>query len=141
MNAPGASSWCYIVIQHLSPDHKSGMDELLACKTKMKILHMVDGVEIAPDTIFLNRPRSGSVLGGTKYRNSRYHDYDQVPHLPIDALFASLASRAGWRTAAVIRVLLEADSDDQETDFDPDAAGITFRGHHGAVQSGARART
>ncbi|MCA0845919.1 CheR family methyltransferase [Salipiger thiooxidans] len=101
-NAPDNLGWCYIIIQHLSPDYRSVMDELLARKTHLKIRHIEDGLPIAPDTIFLNRPNTGSVVEGDVFRTFSYSKADQVPHLPIDSMFASLASRGGEKTAAVI---------------------------------------
>lgn len=101
-NAPDDEGWCYIVIQHLSPDYRSVMDELLARKTRLAIRHIENGLSIAPNTIFLNRPNTGSVLEGNVFRTFTYGKEDQVPHLPIDSLFASLASRGGDRTAAVV---------------------------------------
>ncbi|MCR8549117.1 histidine kinase [Salipiger sp. P9] len=101
-NAPDDLGWCYIIIQHLSPDYRSMMDELLARKTNLEIRHIEDGLEIAPDTIYLNRPNTGSVLEGNVFRTFGYNKDDKVPHLPIDSLFASLASRGGAKTAAVV---------------------------------------
>lgn len=47
----------YVVIQHLSPDYKSLMDELLARHTKLPIKKAVDGMLVEPDTIYLIPPR------------------------------------------------------------------------------------
>ncbi|WP_223870811.1 CheR family methyltransferase [Salipiger aestuarii] len=100
--APADAGWCYIVIQHLSPDYRSVMDEVLGRKTRMRIMHIQDGLEIAPNTIYLNRPNTRSTLDYNTFRTSTYTPEDHVPHLPIDSMFASLASRGGDRTAAVI---------------------------------------
>lgn len=101
-NAPDNAGWCYIVIQHLSPDYRSMMDELLARRTKLEIRHIDDGVEIAPNTIFLNRPNTRAGLQGNVFRTAAYRPEDPVPHLPIDTMFTSLAPRASGKTAAVI---------------------------------------
>ncbi|ARE40996.1 Chemotaxis protein methyltransferase CheR [Rhodovulum sp. P5] len=96
------NGWCYVVIQHLSPDYKSMMDELLGRRTKLKIRHIEDGVQIAPNTVFLNRPNTISELVEGVFRTRPYSDNGNLPHLPIDALFASLVSRDMTRTAAVV---------------------------------------
>ncbi|NVK62036.1 MAG: histidine kinase [Rhodobacteraceae bacterium] len=101
-NAPDSLGWCYIIIQHLSPDYRPVMDELLARKTHLKIRHIEDGLPITPDTIYLNRPNTGSVVEADVFRTFTYSKADQVPHLPIDSMLASLASRGGEKTAAVI---------------------------------------
>lgn len=101
-NAPDSAGWCFIVIQHLSPDYRSMMDELLARKTRLAIRHIEDGLEIAPDTIFLNRPNMRAGLQGNTLRTASYGPEDSVPHLPIDTMITSLAARASGKTAAVI---------------------------------------
>lgn len=101
-NAPDDEGWAYIVIQHLSPDYRSVMDEVLGRKTAMRIVHIEDGLEIEPNTVYLNRPNTRSTLDINTFRTSTYNSDDLVPHLPIDSLFASLASRGPNRTAAVI---------------------------------------
>nr|WP_252737648.1 CheR family methyltransferase [Citreicella sp. C3M06] len=101
-NAPDDAGWCYIVIQHLSADYWSVMNEVLARKTRLRVLHIDDGLAIEPDTIYLNRPNTRSTLDVNIFRTSTYGAKDLVPHLPIDSLFASLASRGGQPTAAVI---------------------------------------
>jgi two-component system CheB/CheR fusion protein len=42
----------FVVIQHLSPDYKSMMVELLSKHTKMAIKQAEDGMEVKPDTRF-----------------------------------------------------------------------------------------
>ena len=41
---PVDSGFAFVVIQHLSPDYKSMMDELLARHTRMKIHIVEDGI-------------------------------------------------------------------------------------------------
>ncbi|WP_336245318.1 CheR family methyltransferase [Maritimibacter dapengensis] len=100
--APTDKGWCYVVIQHLSPDYRSMMDELLARRTDLVIRHIDDGVEIAPDTIFLNRPNTKTVLEDGMFRTETFDPGGSSLHLPIDSLFGSLAQRPGEQTAAVI---------------------------------------
>jgi two-component system CheB/CheR fusion protein len=47
------SGMAFVVVQHLSPDFKSLMDELLARHTQMEIFKVSDGVEIRPNCIYL----------------------------------------------------------------------------------------
>ncbi|WP_417626285.1 CheR family methyltransferase [Pararhodobacter aggregans] len=101
-HAPDAAGWCFIVIQHLSPDHRPMTDEWLARKTRLAIRHIEDGAEIAPDTIFLNRPDTRAGLQGNVFRTAMYGPEDPVPHMPIDTMISSLAPRASGKTAAVI---------------------------------------
>jgi two-component system, chemotaxis family, CheB/CheR fusion protein len=45
------------VIQHLSPDFKSMMDELLARDTTMPIVRAADGMEVQANHVYLLPPR------------------------------------------------------------------------------------
>lgn len=47
----------FIVVQHLVPDYKSLMHELLARCTSMAIKIVVDGMKTEPNTIYLIPPR------------------------------------------------------------------------------------
>jgi two-component system CheB/CheR fusion protein len=91
-----------VVIQHLSPDYRSMMDELLARHTDLKIEIIEDGAELAPDTIFLNPPNALARLEGGVFRLTPYERGDALPHLPIDAFFSSLALREGGPDVAVV---------------------------------------
>ncbi|SLN63594.1 putative biofilm formation methyltransferase WspC [Aquimixticola soesokkakensis] len=102
-NAPVENGWCYIVVQHLSPDYRSMMDSLLSRRSSMNICHIEDGLALAPNTIFLNKPNTTSVV--TKhgiFKTTPYRSDAKLPHLPIDALFRSLVSRSPQNTVAVV---------------------------------------
>jgi len=43
----------FVVVQHLSPDFRSLMDELLARRTRLPIRHVEDGMEVEPDHVYL----------------------------------------------------------------------------------------
>ncbi|WP_373352729.1 chemotaxis protein CheB [Pseudoroseicyclus sp. CXY001] len=100
--APEDAGWAFIVIQHLSPDYKSMMDELLGRKSRLKILHIDDGVLLEPDTIYLNRPNQMVELKGRHFETRTYEPEDSLPRLPIDVLFQSLTDRKPACTVAVV---------------------------------------
>lgn len=80
----------YIVVQHLSPDFKSMMSELLSKQTKMPIHHVTDGMVLEANTVYLMPPRKNMLIAEGKLLLS-----DQMPdnqlHTPIDFFFRSLA--------------------------------------------------
>src|SRR6476619_2375249 len=61
-NASVGSGLAYVVVQHLSPDFKSVMDELLARQTQIPIRHAQEGLPLEPDTIYLIPPRNEALL-------------------------------------------------------------------------------
>lgn len=101
-SAPVDAGWSFAVIQHLSPDYRSVMDEILARRTSLAIRHIEDGLELAPDTIFLNPPNTLVEVIDNTFRLTPYRHADSGPHHPIDAFFRSMARRAAGRSVAVV---------------------------------------
>ncbi|HCS54621.1 MAG TPA: chemotaxis protein CheR [Planctomycetaceae bacterium] len=95
------SGLAFVVVQHLSPDFKSVMDELLARHTKIQIHRVTDGMQVEPNSIYLIPPKKEMIISDGKLLLS-----DKDPKsgltLPIDIFFRSLAQDAGSRAIAVI---------------------------------------
>lgn len=53
---PGDSDLAYVVVQHLSPVHKSLMVDLLAKHTEMEVVQATDGVPVQRNTVYLLPP-------------------------------------------------------------------------------------
>ncbi|MBX3442533.1 MAG: response regulator [Planctomyces sp.] len=98
---PRQSGMAYIVVQHLSPDFRSVMDELLGRQTDIPIRQAEEGLEIAPDTIFLIPPKKEAILSGRRFR-LRDKEPREALALPIDHFFRSLAQEAGALSIAVV---------------------------------------
>ena len=90
-----------VVIQHLSPDFRSLMDEILSRQTTMTIYRVEDGMEILPGCIYLIPPKKEMTI-----RGSRLHLTDKDGHksmeMPIDIFLRSLARERGRKGVAVI---------------------------------------
>lgn len=90
----------FVVVQHLSPDFRSMMDELLARHSSMKIERVTKRVKLKPNTVYLNPPRNHlSIADGTLHLSEEKGDGIS---LPIDAFMASLAADAGDQAIGVI---------------------------------------
>ncbi|MFN6946357.1 MAG: chemotaxis protein CheB [Cytophagaceae bacterium] len=50
---PPDTGFSYVLIQHLSPDYKSLMVELLSKHTTMNICEAEDGMKVKPDCIYV----------------------------------------------------------------------------------------
>jgi two-component system CheB/CheR fusion protein len=90
----------FIVVQHLSPDHKSLMWELLSKHTRMPVHEATDGELLAPRTVLTMPPRSN--LEVDKGRLKLKERSTQNLNLPINQLFGSLAENFGERAVAVV---------------------------------------
>jgi two-component system CheB/CheR fusion protein len=80
----------YVIIQHLSPDYRSLMDELLARVTKLPIHIVSDGMKVKPNSIYLIPPKHNMTI----YRDQLFltrHQEDRGLNLPIDIFLRSLA--------------------------------------------------
>jgi len=91
----------FVVIQHLSPDYRSMMDELLARQTKMKIFVIDDGMQLEPNCIYLIPPRKNLSI----FHNQLFlEDYSLKKglNLPIDIFFRSLANEKGKNGIGII---------------------------------------
>ena len=98
---PPETGLAFVVIQHLSPDFRSMMDELLTRHSSMNIFRVKDGMEVAPNAIYLNLPRQElTVVDGRFVLEQR--DEEQGFRLPIDSFFESLASEAGADAICVV---------------------------------------
>ncbi|MBI5296700.1 MAG: PAS domain S-box protein [Chloroflexi bacterium] len=98
--APSDSGLAYIVIQHLSPDYKSLMADLLAKRTEMPVRVAEDGVLVEPNHVYLIPPKQSLTIFHRKlYLTNR--ESGQL-YLPIDIFFQSLAEDLEERSIGVI---------------------------------------
>ena len=100
-NMPGDTGAAFIVVQHLSPDFKSFMPELLSKNTSMPIYHAADGHKVEKNTIYLIPPRKLlTVLKGVLYLEDMPHDGRL--QLPIDVFFNSLAEDQQHKAVGIV---------------------------------------
>ncbi|MCL4201713.1 MAG: PAS domain S-box protein [Pirellulaceae bacterium] len=88
------SGLAFVVIQHLSPDFKSLMDELLRRHTDIAIHRVEDGMQVEPNSIYLIPPKKEMIISGGRLLLTD-KDPTQGLSLPIDTFFRSLAQDAG----------------------------------------------
>ena len=98
---PVDSGLAFAVIQHLSPDFESMMDELLSRHSSMDIKRVIDGLVVKPNTIYLNPPRSDMIVEDGQFKLTPRPKSDQL-NLPIDIFFSSLAIEYKDQAIAII---------------------------------------
>jgi two-component system CheB/CheR fusion protein len=99
---PLDSGLTFIVIQHLSPDYKSMMDELLAKVTEIPVQVVEDGIEVRPNHIYLIPPRKNMSIFHRKLLLSAQDRTTMTVNLPIDLFFHSLAEDQGCNSVAIV---------------------------------------
>ena len=100
-NMPANTGLSFVVIQHLSPQYKSLMAELLSKHTAMPVERIEDGMRLETNRVYLIPPRKNVTL---------FHDQlflkEQDPskgiNLPIDIFLRSLAEDAKERAIGII---------------------------------------
>ncbi len=91
----------YIVIQHLSPDYKSMMDELLARYTNMPIHVAEDGMETKPNHVYLIPPSMDLSIYHSKLYLQAQLKHNHL-NMPIDVFLKSLAQDQGKHAIGII---------------------------------------
>ncbi len=98
----------FVLIQHLDPNHKSLLSEILGRVTKMPVNEVQDGMTVEPNQVYVIPPNTKMMLsGGVLQLTPR--EKIQGKYMPADAFFTSLAANRGYKAIAV--VLSGADGD------------------------------
>jgi two-component system CheB/CheR fusion protein len=100
-NTPKDTNMAFVVIQHLSPDYKSLMLELLSRHTDLQIYRVEDGMEIKSNSIYLIPPKKNMTVFHNKLFLVQKQN-DHVLNLPIDIFFKSLAEDQGEKAIGII---------------------------------------
>ncbi|WP_404419265.1 chemotaxis protein CheB [Marinospirillum sp.] len=91
----------YVVIQHLSPTHRSMMVQLLGRETAMAVLEVEDGAFPQADTIYVTPPSHNIVL-----KEGRFSLIEgprkTLPRPSVNTFFSSLASCKGEDAICVV---------------------------------------
>lgn len=98
---PPGTGFSFIVIQHLSSDHKSLMAELLAKHTTMTVVEALDRTSIHPDTVYVI-PNNKNITVREKQLFLSEKEHRRTPNMPIDVFLTSLAKDVGRNAVAVI---------------------------------------
>src|SRR4051794_6194112 len=98
---PTDSGMAYVVVQHLSPDFKSLMDEILARRTPLPVQLVEHDTEVQANHVYLIPPRKNMIIANGRLLLSD-KVRDQELSLPIDFFFRSLARDQGSRAVAVV---------------------------------------
>ncbi|MEH2041360.1 chemotaxis protein CheB [Nostoc sp.] len=98
----------FVLIQHLDPNHKSLLSEILARTTQMPVIEVQDGMTVEPNKVYIIPPNTKMMLsGGVLQLTPREKIHGK--YMPADAFFTSLAADRGYKAIAV--VLSGADGD------------------------------
>ena len=98
---PPDTGFSFIVIQHLSSDHKSLLAELLSRHTTMKVVEAKDNVQVQPDSVYvIPNNRNITITQRTLHLSGK--EPGRSPNMAIDIFLQSLAADIGEKAIAVI---------------------------------------
>ncbi|MFN6539721.1 MAG: chemotaxis protein CheB [Nostoc sp. EkiNYC01] len=121
---PIDTGMAFVLIQHLSPNQKSLLSEILSRTTQMPVCEVQDGMVVEPNHVYVIPPNarmtiSNGVLKLSPREKTRGH------FMTVDAFFSSLAEERGSKAIAV--VLSGGDADGARgLELIKGAGGITF---------------
>jgi two-component system CheB/CheR fusion protein len=115
----------YVVIQHLDPEHKSLLTDLLSRKTTIPVAEVTQGLRVDPHHIYVIPPNTVLRVRDGSFELTPRHREGFQPHHPVDLLFHSLAKSVAEASFGV--VLSGGDSDGAAgLRAIKEAGGITF---------------
>jgi len=101
MPADSETGIAFVIVQHLDPDHKSILSELVRRYTKMLVYDVSDGIKVEPNCAYIIRPNKDLAL-----LNGKLHLMEPGARrglrLPIDFFFRSLAQDRGEHAIGII---------------------------------------
>lgn len=98
---PPQNHLAFVVVQHLSPDYKSLMSELLTRHTHMEVKPVEDGMLVEAGTVYVIPPKQNlKIFHGALLLSEQTRD--QNLNLPIDIFFTSLAEDQAEKAVAII---------------------------------------
>lgn len=97
---PGNSGLSFVVVQHLSPDYKSLMADILGKYTDMMVIQAENEMKVMPDTVYLIPPKKNMTIKDGKLMLTEF--VQGMLNHPIDVFFSSLAQDQKERAIAVV---------------------------------------
>ena len=100
-NTPPDIGIAFVVIQHLSPKHKSIMASILAKHTLMSVWEIEDGMQVEPNHVYLNPPDKNVAIFNRTLHLLKPIKSSAI-NMPIDFFFRSLSEDQKEKAVAII---------------------------------------
>ncbi len=92
----------YVVVQHMSPQHKSLLTELIGRETSLPVTEITDGLIPEPNGIYVGPPNHDVIVSGAALQLRAPSHEPAVPKPSVDRFFRSLAETVGNRAIGVV---------------------------------------
>ncbi|HWQ33355.1 MAG TPA: chemotaxis protein CheB [Blastocatellia bacterium] len=99
---PAESGMAFVVILHLSPQHKSSLAEVLQAKTSMPVQQVTEAVRVEANHVYVIPPTSHLVISDGWIRLAEPEEF-RGRRVPVDLFFRTLAE--AWESQSIAIVL------------------------------------
>jgi len=99
---PAAVPVSYVIVQHISPNHKSLMTQLVGRHTKLSVQDVKHGAKPQPNVIYVTPPRTDIVMENGVLRLLTPSQEPASPKPSVNRFLSSLASELGERSMGII---------------------------------------
>ncbi|HEU0064831.1 MAG TPA: chemotaxis protein CheB, partial [Flavisolibacter sp.] len=100
-NMPSNGNFSFVIVQHLSPDYKSLLVELVSKHTNMKVSEARHNAEIEPNSVYVIPNDKLLTINQSRLQLSD-KNFEKAPNTAIDTFLRSLAEDQGSNAIAVI---------------------------------------
>ena len=101
MPADSEAGISFVIVQHLDPDHKSILSELVRRYTRMRVFEISDGMKVEPNCAYIILPNKDLALIQGKLQLMEPGARRGL-RLPVDFFFRSLAQERGEHAIGII---------------------------------------
>ncbi len=102
-HTPSDIGMAFVIIQHLSPDHKSVLGDIIQKHTNMRVLTIEPGLGLEPGCVYVIPPKNFAFIENAKFKLIPYDQMREMTQsLPVDFFFSSLADNFECRAAGII---------------------------------------
>lgn len=95
---PGAA---FVVIIHLSPDHQSELDKIIAARTDMTVVQVNEPEVLEANKVYVIPPNRRLLMSADRIEALEF-EKDDAPRAPIDQFFRSIAEQHGDGFAVIL---------------------------------------
>ena len=100
-NMPSNGNFSFVIIQHLSPDYKSLLVELVSKHTNMKVVEACHDIQVEKNFVYVI-PNDKLLTIEDHHLQLSDKNFDKAPNTAIDTFLRSLAEDQGSRAIAII---------------------------------------
>ena len=91
----------FVLVQHLAPDRKSSLKDIIQRSTEMEVLEVEDGMKVQRNQVYIIPPNFGMTISGGKL-HLKEPSAPRGQRMPIDNFLRSLAKEQGEQSIGII---------------------------------------